>query len=78
MACRPAPWGPISAARSGTAAVDRAIESPLVVTVAADHSPHTPHRPPQRTDRPTQCRAACLHHTPRRPAAAVDLPAVSR
>ena len=32
MACRLAPWGPISAARSGTAAVDRAIDSPLVVT----------------------------------------------
>ena len=32
MACRPASWGPISAARSGTAAVDRAIDSPLVVT----------------------------------------------
>ena len=33
MACRPAPSRPISAARSGTAAVDRAsIDSPLVVT----------------------------------------------
>ena len=33
MACRPAPWGPTSAARSGTTAVDPAIDSPLVVTV---------------------------------------------
>jgi len=35
MACRLAPWGPISAARSGTAAVDRAIDSPLVVTAVS-------------------------------------------
>ena len=35
MACRLASWGPISAARSGTAAVDRAIDSPLVVTAVS-------------------------------------------
>ena len=34
-ACRPAAWAPISAARSATAAVDRAIDSPLVVTAVS-------------------------------------------